>query len=92
MRTRIEHDPLGKKKVLSNVLYGIHTQRAKENFQISSCPLPFSLFHAIAQIKIAVAQANTELGFLEKKKANAIIRAAKELVQGKHDIHLVVDA
>jgi aspartate ammonia-lyase len=92
MKTRTEHDPLGKKKVPSTALYGIHTQRAKENFHISHSPLPLPIFHAIAQIKIAAAYANTELGFLQKKKANAIVKAAKEVIQGKHDAHMVIDA
>ncbi|MFQ5620845.1 MAG: aspartate ammonia-lyase [Candidatus Nanoarchaeia archaeon] len=92
MRTRTEKDPLGKKKVPSEALYGVHTQRARENFRISGNTLPKEIFHAIALLKIAAAQANSSLKFLENKKANLIIRAAKEIKKGNHDKHLVIDA
>jgi len=91
MKTRTENDSLGKKKVPSDALYGIHTQRSKENFAISGKTLPKEIFYAIAEIKIACALANLELNLLDKDKADAIVKAAKEVVRGKHDNHLIVD-
>jgi len=89
---RTETDPLGKKKVPAKARYGIHTQRSKENFQVSGKTLPLELFHAIAEIKIATALANKELRLLDAKRCSAICRAAKEVVQGKLDSDLIVDA
>lgn len=91
MRYRTEKDPLGKKKVPADALYGIHTQRAFENFPISGQTLPLELFYAIAELKIACAKANAKLGFLEKKKASLIERASKEILKGLHDDHFVID-
>lgn len=92
MNYRTEHDPLGEKKVPASALYGIHTQRASENFHISGQTLPLAVFDAIAELKIAAAQANCELGFLEQKKTEAIATAGKEILQGKHDQNFVIDA
>ena len=92
MRTRTEKDLLGKKKVPSDALYGIQTQRAKENFQISGQTLPKELFYAIAELKIATARANKELKMLDSKRAALIERAAQEIMKGVHDDQLVIDA
>ena len=92
MAYRIEKDALGKKEVPKEALYGIHTQRAKENFQISGKTLPLEIFYAIAEIKIAAANANYGLKLLNNKKRNTIIKAAKEILKGKHDKEFVIDA
>ncbi len=91
MRFRIEKDPLGKKKVPNEALYGIHTQRAKENFPISNVTLPKEFFHTIAELKIAYSKANAELGLLDQRKASYIIKASKEILQNKHDKHFIID-
>lgn len=92
MGFRVEKDVLGKKKVPKGVFYGIHTQRAKENFKISGNTLPLDLFYAIAEIKIAAAFANKELKLLESKKCNAIVKAAREVFKGKYDKDFVIDS
>lgn len=92
MSFRIEKDPLGKKKVPKDALYGIHTQRAKENFQISGNTLSLDIFHSIAEIKIAAAQANMKLGLLDKKKGQAIVKAGEAVLTGKYDKEFVIDA
>ena len=57
---RKEHDPLGYKEVPSNAYYGIHTQRAKENFKISGLNTPTYFYHAIAQIKLSAIRVNAK--------------------------------
>lgn len=91
MKSRTERDPLGRKQVPSKARYGIHTQRSKENFRVSGQTLPLELFHAIAEIKIAAAQANKSLGLLDARKCSVICRAAKEVIQGRHDHDLIID-
>src|SRR4051812_17317103 len=88
---RVEKDPLGEKQVPESALYGVQTQRAIENFPISGLrPLePF----VIAQVWIKKAAAITHKGTgrLDAKLADAIVRAADEVLEGKHREHFVVD-
>ncbi len=92
MTFRVERDYLGEKKVPLAAYYGIHTQRAKESFNIIGHPLPLQIIYALAEVKIAAAHANIELNLLEQKKGNAIIKAAKEILIGNYDKEFVVDA
>jgi aspartate ammonia-lyase len=90
--TRIERDSLGPLEVPADALYGVQTARAVANFPISGERLHPEMVRAAARIKIAAARANAELGQLDRKKADAIVAAAEEVVAGKHDAHFVVDA
>jgi aspartate ammonia-lyase len=91
METRIESDSLGEVRVPANALYGAQTQRAVENFPISGL-LPYRAFiWSMAAIKGAAAQVNCELGLLDEKKADAISKAAREVMEGKWDSQFVVD-
>ena len=90
--TRIEKDSLGPLEVPADALYGVQTARAVANFPISGERLHREMVRAVARIKIAAARANSELGVLDKTKADAIVKAAEEVVAGKHDAHFVVDA
>ena len=58
MQTRTEHDLLGPLQVPLDAYYGVHTQRAIDNFCISELRLPTRFIHAVAHIKKAAAQAN----------------------------------
>jgi aspartate ammonia-lyase len=89
--TRSEKDSLGLKEVPSDVYYGIQTARAFENFPISGLRAHGTLVRAIAMVKEAAAEANRELGLVDMKTANAIIKAAQEIQQGKWHEHFVVD-
>ena len=91
MKNRIERDALGTKEVPSDTYYGIHTQRALENFPISGMRTAIELYHAICTIKLAACRVNAHLKLLDKKKAAAIGRAATETVAGKFDSYFVVD-
>ncbi|WP_026676693.1 class II fumarate hydratase [Fictibacillus gelatini] len=89
---RIAKDTLGEVKVPANAYYGAQTQRAVENFQISSLHLPGSFIRAQAIIKASAAVANRDCGVLDKQKADAIIQAAEEIIDGKLHDQFVVDA
>jgi aspartate ammonia-lyase len=82
---RIEHDSLGQLQIADDVYYGIQTQRAIGNFDISGHTLDELpvLLRAIAVIKKAAALANRDIGALEGKIADAISQAADEVLAGK---------
>ncbi len=89
--TRIEKDSMGEMHVPASALYGASTQRAALNFPISTLRYPRRFIKALGQVKLAAAQANAELGLLDKDVADAIVKAAQEVIDGKHDAHFVVD-
>jgi len=91
MPTRIEKDSLGSLEVPVDAYYGVQTQRAVTNFPISGWPLPPRLIHAMGRIKRAAAKTNLELGLLDKKVADAVVKAATEVVDGKLDAQFPVD-
>jgi fumarate hydratase class II len=83
--TRIEKDSFGPIEVPADRLWGAQTERSRRFFRISSERMPLSVVHALALVKKAAAAANAALGLLEERKAQAIQRAAKEVLAGKHD-------
>ena len=91
MSTRIEKDSLGVKEVPSDAYYGIQTARAIENYPISGLRAHVTLIRAIAMVKEAAAEANRDLGVVDKKTAEAIIQAAREIQSGRWHEHFVVD-
>ena len=85
---RVESDLLGELKVPADAYYGVQTQRALENYKISTTHMLDYLEYiiAIAYVKMAAAAANTELGVMPKEIGDAIVAACKEIVAGKlHD-------
>src|SRR5438876_4138363 len=88
---RVESDTMGEVKVPNSAYYGAQTQRAVENFPISGIRLPKEFIRAMALIKLAAARANIQLGLLEPKKGEAIISAAKEVMEGSLYEQFVVD-
>lgn len=91
MNYRIENDALGKVKVPSDALYGAQTQRAVENFPISGLKLQKTFIVFLALIKKHAAVVNGELGLITDSLADAISKAAQEVMEGKHDEEFVVD-
>ncbi|MBO7544049.1 MAG: aspartate ammonia-lyase [Bacteroidales bacterium] len=90
---RIESDLLGEMKVPADAYYGVQTQRAIENYKISNTKMrdyPEYVI-AMAYVKMAAAEANAELGALDRKIADAIIAACKEIVDGKLHENFPVD-
>ena len=89
--TRMERDPLGEKPVPASALYGIQTLRAAENFPISGLrPLP-AFVDAVVWIKRSSALTHKETGRLEPRLADAIVRAADEVLTGQHRDQFIVD-
>jgi len=82
---RIEKDVLGEMEVPSNVYWGINTQRAIKNFQISGKTFPQIFIKSLAQIKKACLLANLDLKMIEQQNANAILQAINEIIEeNKH--------
>jgi fumarate hydratase class II len=88
---RTERDTMGEMQVPAHALHGASTARAVENFPVANEPVPPSVIHAFGYLKAACAEANLELGKLDKKLAEAIIAASMEVAAGKHDDHFPVD-
>ena len=88
---RIEHDTMGEVRVPKNALWRAQTQRAVENFPISFRPLERTQIRALGLLKGACAQVNKDLGLLAADKADAIIAAAAEIADGRHDDQFPID-
>lgn len=88
---RIEHDTMGEVKVPVNALWRAQTQRAVENFPISGRGLEAAQIRAMGLLKAACAQVNKDRGLLPAEKADAIIAAAKEIADGKHNREFPID-
>jgi fumarate hydratase, class II len=89
--TRIERDSMGEMEVPADALYGASTQRAVLNFPISGTPLPRRFLRALALVKLAAAVTNRDLGLLDAPKAEAIVAAAREVADGRHDAQFPID-
>jgi len=91
MDTRIEKDPLGELPVPADAYWGVQTQRAVQNFPISGLRPLAAFVDAVIWIKKAAALTHRETGRLEPKLADAIVRAADEVLGGRHRDQFVVD-
>src|SRR5918999_628453 len=80
---RVERDSLGEMRVPADALYAAQTQRAVENFPISNLRFPRQFIAALGTIKKAAAQANIELGQLDRRIGDAVVRAADEVIAGE---------
>ncbi|MEL7434498.1 MAG: aspartate ammonia-lyase, partial [Chloroflexota bacterium] len=88
---RIEKDSIGEVKVPKDALYAAQTQRAVQNFPVSGLkPYPAFIW-SMANIKRAAAEVHKDLGLLEAELADAIIKAADEVISGNLNHHFVVD-
>lgn len=85
MEYRIEKDTMGEVKVPANKLWGAQTQRSLQNFAISTETMPEELIKAFAILKRSCAIVNNKLGKLSDEKAKAIVTAADEIIEGKHE-------
>jgi aspartate ammonia-lyase len=88
---RVEHDPLGEHTVPADAYYGIQTLRASENFPISGLHAPADLVTATVLIKRAAALANIELGRLDARVGDAIVKSADEVAKGALRDQFIVD-
>ena len=88
---RIEHDTMGEVRVPVDALWRAQTQRAVENFPISGRGLERAQIRALGLLKAACAQVNRDLGLLDAEKADAIVAAATEIADGRHDDQFPID-
>src|SRR5487761_1078889 len=88
---RKEKDSLGYVEVPARAYYGAQTARAVENYPISGMRAHPLLIRAFGMVKAAAAQANKELGLVEADRADAIVKAAREVMDGKWNGEFVVD-
>lgn len=91
MKFRIERDSVGTKEVPAGAYYGIQSLRAYENFHITGLKMHPELIKSIAQIKKAAAITNFEVGELDKKRTDAIVKACDEIIEGKLHDQFIVD-
>ena len=83
--TRLEKDSFGPIEVPAERLWGAQTERSRRYFRISGERMPLAVIHALALAKRSAARVNRALGLLDAKKAEAIERAADEVLAGRHD-------
>nr|WP_057015107.1 MULTISPECIES: class II fumarate hydratase [Bradyrhizobium] len=84
-KTRSETDSFGPIDVPADRYWGAQTERSRQNFKIGHDRMPIAIVHALGIVKLAAAETNRELGQLDARRAGAIIRAAKEVIEGKLD-------
>ena len=84
---RIEKDTLGSVEVPQDKYWGAQTQRSLKNFNIGIEKMPIAVIRALGLIKKCAALTNNELGLLDSKIADAINKAADEVISGKLDEH-----
>ncbi|WP_347265334.1 class II fumarate hydratase [Nitrobacter sp.] len=86
-KTRTETDSFGAIEVQADRYWGAQTERSRQNFCIGEDRMPMPLIKALGIVKLAAAQTNQELGLLDRRRAKAIIHAAREVIEGKLDDH-----
>lgn len=87
MNYRIEKDTMGEIQVPTDKYYGAQTARSLMNFKIGGDRFPRELIRALGILKKAAALTNKELGTLPADKADLIVKAADEVIEGKLDAH-----
>jgi fumarate hydratase, class II len=85
--TRSETDSFGPIEVPADRYWGAQTERSRRNFRIGHDRIPMPIIRALGMVKLAAAETNRELGLLDQRRARAIVRAAREVIDGKFDDH-----
>jgi fumarate hydratase class II len=85
--SRVETDSFGPIEVPADRYWGAQTERSRRNFRIGTEQMPIPLIRALAIIKLAAAEVNHALGSLDARRSRAIVRAAREVIDGKLDDH-----
>jgi fumarate hydratase class II len=85
--TRSETDSFGPIDVPADRYWGAQTERSRQNFRIGSERMPMPIVRALGIVKLAAAETNRELGLLDQRRARAIIRAAREVIDGELNDH-----
>ena len=87
MEFRKETDSMGEIQVPADKYYGAQTERSLMNFKIGGDRFPRELIRALGILKKAAALTNKELGLLPADKADLIVKASDEVIEGKLDEH-----
>ena len=92
-KTRAEKDLLGEKEIPADAYYGVQTARGLENFQLSGVEINQypGFVEAWALVKLAAAQANTDVGAMKPERLAAIEKACKAVLAGKYHDQFQVD-
>src|ERR1700674_1263240 len=85
--TRIETDSFGPIEVAADRYWGAQTERSRQNFRIGHDRMPMEIIRALGIVKLAAVETNRELGLIDQRRGRAIIRAAREVIDGKLDEH-----
>jgi fumarate hydratase class II len=85
--TRSETDSFGPIEVPADRYWGAQTERSRRNFRIGQDRMPMPIVHALGIVKLASAETNRDLALLDQRRARAIVRAAREVIDGKLDDH-----
>src|SRR5450755_3792533 len=85
--TRTETDSFGAIEVAADRYWGAQTERSRQNFRIGHDRMPMAIVRALGIVKLASAQTNRELGLIDQRRVSAIVRAAREVIDGKLDEH-----
>ncbi len=83
--SRTEYDSLGAVEVPREALWGAQTERARHHFDIGDQRMPMAVMHALARVKAAAAQTNAAFGRLDERTADAIVEAAQEVLDLRHE-------
>src|SRR5664279_3166444 len=84
---RSETDSFGPIEVPADRYWGAQTERSRQNFRIGHDRMPMAIIRALGIVKLASAETNRELGLVDQRRARAIIRAAREVIDSKLDDH-----
>src|SRR5271168_2455466 len=85
--TRTETDSFGPIEVDASRYWGAQTERSRQNFRIGHDRMPMAIIRALGIVKLAAAETNRELRLLDQRRARAITRAAREVIDGQFDDH-----
>jgi fumarate hydratase, class II len=83
----METDSFGPIPVAADRYWGAQTERSRQNFRIGQDRMPMPIIRALGIVKLAAAETNRELGLLDQRRTRAIVRAAREVIDGKLDDH-----
>src|SRR3978361_962538 len=85
--THMETASFGPIEVAADRYWGAQTERSRQNFRIGHDRMPVPIIRALGVVKLAASEANRELGLIDERRARAIARAAREVIEGKLDDH-----
>ena len=88
--TRTETDSFGPIEVPADRYWGAQSERSRQNFKIGRDRMPIEIIHALGLVKLASAETNRELALIDARRAGAIARAAREVIEGKLDDHFPI--